>query len=187
MCQFTLEHSRFHQLESPAQSLSRPRHGAPGYSAAHGGCEDAPWPDQANAEGAWGTGNQRPRGSQPLGTGPSLPARPPRTLPPTLFPARPVPSDASNVTADNLDFNQEITHPLPAPLTGSGRRKPRPEPPESCWRQAPRPPPPVSQLPSIPSHLQRCQGCGVRGSQALAEPCPAPVGPSSWSQCRRGW
>lgn len=47
-----------------------------------------------------------PRGSSGSGDGPSLYLLPPWHRQPST------PSDTSNVTASNLDFNQEITHPL---------------------------------------------------------------------------
>lgn len=68
-------------------------------------------------------GGQHPRGSQPLGTGPSLLARPHSPSPTTLFPACPSPNDASDVTANNLDFNQEVTPPTPCPTYGLTKEK----------------------------------------------------------------
>lgn len=58
-----------------------------------------------------------------MGTGPSLLARPHSPSPTTLFPACPSPNDASDVTANNLDFNQEVTPPTPCPTYGLTKEK----------------------------------------------------------------
>lgn len=63
------------------------------------------------------------------GDGPRLPAQ-------RVAPLSRTPSDAGYVTANNLDFNQEITHPLPLPhLWVCQRQKPRQENPD-CSTQS---------------------------------------------------
>lgn len=148
--------SRFHQSKDrPAQPLS----GAPGWGQQAawplewGARMSRAWPGQGT-EGAWDTG-PAPEGQPAFGDRPFSARSPPRPLPP--FPACLAPSDASNVTANNLDFNQEITHPLPAPLMGLPRRKPRPEHPGPagggtspipCPLWSPGLPPPTAHPPS---------------------------------------
>lgn len=166
------ESSRFHQLGVLPCLCPGAGRGAPGYRVAHGGCHPPPRLSQGTV-GAWGPGSQHPRSSPPLRTGPLRLPGPHGPSPTTLFPAHPAPSDASHVTADNLDLNQEITPPLPAPLMGSARRTPRPEPRGSAGgRAASRPAvPPVSQLAATTlSTANTPRGSGGRGAQAR-RPC----------------
>lgn len=105
----TLGHSRLHSSEPALPNLCQgPRLWAAGSSAARG-AEDAPQAEPVH-RGSLGCGQLASGGGPPDPLAPTAPS------PTALFPAHPVPSDASDVTANNLDFNQEITPPLPAPI-----------------------------------------------------------------------
>lgn len=83
-----------HGLARAAASLLHGYKDVPRTSPGHG------------VRGARGTGSQHPGAAPGQGTAPPSTCSPPWHRQPST------PSDASNVTASNLDFNQEITHPL---------------------------------------------------------------------------
>lgn len=154
-----------HQLQDrPAQPASGPQTGGKQAAQRPGGLLGCPptWPSQC-AEGA------RRAGRQPLRAGPSLCLLAPTApSPTTLFPAHPGPSDGSDVTANNLDFNQEITHPPPCPTYGLTEEKTQNVAP----RAGPKPCPPVpTVLSNFPSSLQHPQEKGVRGTDRWVTPC----------------
>lgn len=129
--------------------------------------QGCPRPGQPKPRGSLGY-RASPRGAASLWEQALVRPLAPRPLP--LLPACPAPSDAGNVTANNLDFNQEITHPLPAPLLGSPRRKPRPEHPGPAGGRT-TPPPPPSNIPG------RCR----------PPPPPHPLRPGQALACMQPW
>lgn len=127
--------SRCHRLNGPPNPSPGARLRAVAAQPPKGLGRCPPTRPSWHAEGAWGAGRQ------PLRAGPSRRLLAPTAPSPTaLFPAHPAPGDASDVTANNLDFNQEIAlPPLPHLWSHRGenpdcstRGRPQALPAETC-------------------------------------------------------
>lgn len=132
----------------PAQWPAQPESGhqteGSGCPAAQGTGKVSPNPTKQARRGSLGCGQAASEG-RPL----SPPACPHGPSPTTLLPAHPVPGDASDVTANNLDFNQEIAlPPLPHLWSHRGENpdcstlgRPQALPAEACCLLLPPTPP----------------------------------------------